>query len=274
MNVRDILSWVETFAPFEYAEPWDNVGLQVGNSKARVQRVLFALDPSSSTIREAEKLGCECLIVHHPLFLEGIRSFSVDEYPQSLIFELIRRDINLVVVHTNLDVSTKGGNYRISKLLDLSEVRPLDVNPRFFSDSRYAGMGVVGQLGSPCSITELSKKLGNLLKIDKVNLIGKPNRLVKTVAVCTGSGGSLLKKAIYRGADCFITGEVKHHDALWANEVNLSVIALGHFASEKFMMEELALDFRRWAITVNNAVEVFWFDQEKDYVESFVVEGL
>lgn len=268
MRVRDILAWIDTVAPFKYAEPWDNVGLQIGNPDEMVHRVLCALDPSSYSIDEAKRLNCDCLVVHHPLFLEGIKSLNASEYPQRYIFELIRHGISLIVAHTNLDVSKRGGNQLIAEFLDLQDIRPLDGNPKFVQDSNYVGMGIIGRFVNPCSTEELSEKLGNLLNIDRVNLVGEFGKTVRTVAVCTGSGGSLLKKVFSYGVDCFVTGEIKYHDTLWAKEVGLSVIALGHFYSEKFMMTALAKDLKYWSLASNDPIDIFEFQNEKDYVET------
>ncbi|MCX7822834.1 MAG: Nif3-like dinuclear metal center hexameric protein [Syntrophobacterales bacterium] len=262
MRVKDLLSWIDAIAPFEYAEPWDNVGLQVGDPEAPVSRVLCALEPSTSSIDEARRLGCECLIVHHPLFLEGLRSLRVGEYPQNHIFELFRRDINLIVAHTNLDVSKNGGNKHIADLLTLQNVEPIESNQRFSMRETYVGMGLLGRLRSSCSLMELSERIVSYLRAEGANLIGDPYKPIQTVAICTGSGSSLIKKVISKGIDCFITGEIKYHDAVWAKEARLSLILLGHFTSEKFMMAEFSKRLK--ALSSGTSLEVLWFEQERD----------
>jgi dinuclear metal center YbgI/SA1388 family protein len=274
MQVKDLISWLNSVAPFDYAEPWDNVGLQVGDPDASVRRVLCALDPTSSSIMEAARLGCECLVTHHPLFLEGIKTLNVSLYPQRLIFALIRQNINLIVAHTNLDVARISGNCYIADMLSLQDRKPIDANQKFSHDSRYVGMGLVGRLQHPCTVENLCFLLKKYLKVERIHVVGELNANVSVVAVCTGSGGSLLGKVKSLGADCFITGELKYHNAVWAEESKLNVIALGHFGSEKFMMERIARELKEWSVSINDPLEVFSFEREEDHITPLKCSGV
>lgn len=274
MQIKDILSWINTVAPFEYAEQWDNVGLQVGDPEASVRKVLCALDPATPSILEASKQGCQCLIVHHPLILEGLRSLNARGYPQRLVFELIRRNVNLIVAHTNLDASSYGGNRLIAEFLEIENPRSLDANPKFAEHPNYVGIGLVGKLVKPYSLAELSSRLCQFLRIPSAQVVGNSDRVVNIVAVCTGSGGTLLKKVLACGADCFVTGELKYHDAVWAKESGLSVVSLSHFHSEKFMMKWFAENLRTWSLEVNDPIEVFWFEKEEDATAVHLAKGV
>ncbi len=107
VRIKDIFDWIDSWAPFRYAEPWDNCGLQVGSLEAPVGRVLVALDPASAVLREAQGLGCQCVVTHHPLLLHPINSIRTDSWPGSVIKQALVSGIGIIAAHTNLDVSPR-----------------------------------------------------------------------------------------------------------------------------------------------------------------------
>ena len=77
-----------------------------------------------------------------------------------------------------------------------------------------------------------------------VGLVGDPKRLVKTAAVCAGTCGTIVNSVIAAGADAYLTGEMKHHHALAAQEAGLTCICLSHTVSERFILKKLARQLR------------------------------
>ena len=95
------------------------------------------------------------------------------------------------------------------------------------------GPGRIGVLPEPVLLGELVKRVKSVLGLSQVKCEGNPERLVKTVALCGGSGGSLADTAAARRADVYITGDVKHHDALKCRGLGMAIIDAGHHGTEK-----------------------------------------
>ena len=98
------------------------------------------------------------------------------------------------------------------------------------------GLGRIGILPKPLALAEFINSVKGVLDIDHVRYTGKENRMVSKVAVCTGSGGEYISLCVKLGADVYVTGEIKYHQAQLAAEAGLNVIAAGHFETENIMV--------------------------------------
>ena len=146
VRIKDIFQWIDSWAPFRYVESWDNCGLQVGNPESPATRVLVALDPASWVLREAQELGCQCVVTHHPLLFRPISSVRTDSWPGSIIRQALLAGISIIAAHTNLDAAPQGTNVQLKDLLGLDVIGPLDSEAVFCGDERYLGIGLVGLL--------------------------------------------------------------------------------------------------------------------------------
>lgn len=262
--VRDILDWLDDYAPFHYAAKWDQCGLQVGDPDGQVDRILVALDPLSASLREAEECGCQCVVTHHPLIFHPLKSVRGDEYPGSLVLRAVRSGLHVIAAHTNLDAAREGTNEHLARLFSLSAVEPLEIDPLFRGEPLYGGMGRIGSLPAPTTLEELVAKAANVLGHSGLRVVGDPGGPVHRVALCTGSGGSLVEQAVKAGCQAFITGDVKYHDARYAIEAGLAVIDVGHFASERLILEPLAAFLRSTAEKRRASVRVLVAMSERD----------
>lgn len=102
------------------------------------------------------------------------------------------------------------------------------------------GYGRVGSLERDTTVAEFAQKVREALALEHVKTTGDPNRMVRTIAVLGGGGSSLYREAAHAGAEVFVTGDVKHHDALNANALGVAVIDAGHFETERPGMQALA----------------------------------
>jgi len=229
-----------------------------------VRRVLVALDPSSGTFFEAQQHECQCLVTHHPLLFQPLTQVRPDQYPGNLLARAIRNEIALVVAHTNLDVSREGTNDQLAKLLELRDPDPLQVNPRWEGEAQYLGMGQVGNLCRAVSLDELVDRLRKLFGSADLRVVGTPAGKIHRVALCTGSGGNLVDLAVSRGAHCYITGDLKYHEAQKAIEAGLVLVDVGHFASERIVLEPLAKYLESQAKTRKLELEVLESGLERD----------
>ena len=117
VSLSELNRLVSGVAPAELAEEWDNVGLQAGDPASPVRRVLVALEASEATIAEAERLGAEAIVAHHPLIFRPISSAAATGRVGKSLTRLIQSGIGLIVAHTNLDKSEAGPNHALAEAL-------------------------------------------------------------------------------------------------------------------------------------------------------------
>jgi dinuclear metal center YbgI/SA1388 family protein len=260
--IKHILQWIDSWAPFRFAEPWDNCGLQIGDPEAHVNRIMVSLDPGSSVLDETRDLGCQCLVTHHPLFFKPINAVLTNTWPGTIIVKALACGIHIIAAHTNLDAARGGTNTQLERLLRLESVEPLEPSP--LKDDRYTGIGSIGSLPGSLPLHSLASKLGDELGKPPLRVSGDPDRLINRVAVCTGSGGSLIARVLAAGADAFVTGDMKYHDGKLAEECGLAIIDIGHFASERLILEPLSLFLKARSEAEQTDIEVFVSKSEVD----------
>jgi dinuclear metal center YbgI/SA1388 family protein len=214
------------------AESWDAVGLVCGDPEEPVRRVLFAVDPTSAVVDEVLETGADLLVTHHPLLLTAVHGVPADDPKGRLVHRLIRAGAGLFVAHTNADrAAGHGVNDALAAVLGLVDAVPLEPFP---GDPR-AGLGRVGRLERPVPLATFAEHAAAVLPatVGGVRVAGDPARTVRTVAVCGGSGGSLLQAAAHAGADVLLTSDMKHHPVSEAGESpGPAVCDVAHFATE------------------------------------------
>ncbi len=219
MTIRDIYTLLDAVAPFETQEPYDNSGLLIGDPLQEVTGVLFALDVTEPVIREAEKLGANLIVTHHPLMFDPVRRVTAETFEGRLVLRLIRAGIGLIACHTCLDKAPGGINDALAECCAL-----LDVEGE--------GFVRVGRLPESMKAGELKEYLAAALETD-VRLMGDPDKTVSRLGMCSGAGGSEWEEAAALGAEAFLSGEVKHHLALAMADAGIPCFECGHFATEQ-----------------------------------------
>jgi len=232
-NLREIVSILEELAPESIALEWDNVGLQVGDEKQKVDRVLLSLDINRSILEEARKRGCQLIISHHPLIFKPIRSVNNLDNKGQIITTAINCGISIYSAHTNLDIAADGLNDYLAGLLDIKEIKPL-------IDSNSPGR--IGKLEQKTTLEEYIRLVKKRLGLSIIRYVGKKEQLSIKVAVCNGSGAELIQPVHDAGADLFITGDIDYHEAQLAEELGLALIDAGHYNSE-IMVKDLLFDY-------------------------------
>lgn len=126
MKIKDITQFLETIAPPQYQEGYDNSGLIVGNPMTEITGVLVSLDCIEMIIDEAIERGCNLVVAHHPIVFRGLKRFTGKDYVERTIIKAIKNDIAIYAIHTNLDnVLHSGVNGRICERLGLTNCRIL-----------------------------------------------------------------------------------------------------------------------------------------------------
>ncbi len=131
-----------------------------------------------------------------------------------------------------------------------------DIYPLTIKRSR-AGLGRVGKLSAAMTLRELGEMVKEKLKITHLRYIGNPKAKIRRVALCGGSGGSLISAAISSGAEAYITGDIKYHEALDAKDAKLNIIDAGHFSTEMIFVEHVRKSLNSFFTSTGNDVKVF-----------------
>lgn len=363
-KISDIVGIINKKFPFQLAEEWDNVGLQLGDPAETVERVMVALDPLPEVLDQAIRHNCQLLITHHPLFFKPLRQLTTATSTGRLALQAARGGLSLLALHTNYDIATDGLNDLLAQYLGLQQLRPLKttnqeqlvklvvfvpegdlekVRQALFSEAHAIGnyrdctftaagegtfspqpgaeptigavgslervaerrlellvrrerlpkaiqtmlkvhpyeepafdcypllnqgvtqgLGRIGMLETPCRLAAYSDQVRERLQAGAVRLVGEPDRLVRSVALCSGSGASLLHDALRAGADLLVTGDVKYHEAREAEACGIALLDVGHFASERIMVAALQQFLETALTTAGYACDVLAAEGERD----------
>lgn len=344
MTIDDLLKTINTHVPFDTAESWDNVGLLIGDKANKITGILTALDCTKEIVDEALNKGCNTIICHHPLIFKGIKNITQQEGYGLIIRKLIKNDVNLIALHTNLDVYPKGVNAMLANKLGLEkqqilnpenipyykvqvfipeenlndfkealseagvaqegdyqycffessgtgQFKPVDnANPHigekeqishvqeyklefmieytqrtltqdlitqhhpyetpvydFIELTKQAnyGLGMIGKLKEVTTVKKFVSHVKDQLKMPSVRFSGDLNANIETVAIIGGSGIGFEYAASQKGADIFVTGDIKHHDALDAKIAGVNLLDINHY-SEYVMREGLCHLLEDW----------------------------
>ncbi len=226
MIVYDIYDFLDEKYDFSSALEYDNVGLLVGDGREKVTGVLVCLDCTDEAISEAVKQGANLIVTHHPVIFDPLKSVT----EQSLVYRLIKNGISVISAHTNLDQADGGVNDALAEAVGLSDVEKIaDIEGFFYR---------IGELSEPATSEELARAVSERLSLP-VKYVGNSS-FIKRVAVCSGSGGSMLGEVINTGVDAYITADIKHNVFMEAHEAGLTLIDAGHFNSEDIIVEPLS----------------------------------
>lgn len=227
VKVREIAGAIESFAPKEIQEPYDNSGLQVGDPEMNVSGCLLCLDVTEDILREAMKRQCNMIVSHHPLLFNGLKEVTGRTATQRIVIEALRHGIAIYSAHTNLDSTWEGVSHEMAHTLGVKNLRVL--SPANGNDE--VGLGVVGEI-TPTPKIEFLRKVKEAFNIKALRYSGQsPQLVVRKVALCGGSGASLIKDAIRSGADIYISGDMKYHD-FTSYALDIILADIGHFESE------------------------------------------
>ena len=242
-RVSDVRAMVDAIAPFELAEEWDNVGLLFGHAQAEVTRVLVALDLTQGVLEEARALGAQLILTHHPIMFSSRKRVTDEDREGRLMLGMAEAGIAHIAAHTNLDAASGGVNDTLMAAMGATNL---------------AGEGCVraGDLPEGTTLGALAALAERRLR-GPVRVYGDRETLVRRLGCCSGAGGSEIAEAKALGADCFITGEVRHHEALDAVDGGVCVLEAGHFETENPVCEVLAGALQNAADALQYKLTVF-----------------
>lgn len=218
MKISEIYAFLDDLSPFAFQEKWDNSGLNIGSMDREVEQIYISLDIDRHMLKSIKPHSL--IITHHPMIFGGLVSLDFAKYPSNMIELMIKKDISLIAMHTNFD-KTHLNKYVFEKILGLKLENE--------SDFICKTSGIWDK-------EELIELLKNKFKLETLKVVA-PKDKITSIAMTTGSGASLIDTI---EADCFLTGDIKYHDAMKAASQNLMMVDIGHYESERFFVDILA----------------------------------
>lgn len=265
MKTENLLKICYDLAPSYFAQDWDNVGLLVGDRNRKIKTLLLCLDCNSQALALAKDKKVDCIISHHPLIFSKLENLVTEGSVKPLVIDLIKNNINLISLHTNLDVTNCGVNEALLWTIDRNwaiekTLVPLDsyLHQRWMNEQQnntllYRYFAMYGRkIGDDIGFGRIAKienmHLFSLITLLKKNLASTfcqanfdYNRKITKLAVCGGAfDGDWIKNLTASGVDCLISGEIKHHDMLALAEQGISALIIGHDVSERCVLNYLS----------------------------------
>jgi len=244
--------------PAEDAQEGDRIGLLVGDRSAGVTRIAVALDQTVPMVEAAAQAGCNLLVTHHPAFWLAPTSFesaaSAATADGAVVYAAARRGVALLTMHTNLDSAPSAASMLLAP-----------VGLEFVETLQKTDPALLGQIArpiNPLSLDELARNYQRAFgRVAKV--WGNPAQEIARVAVCSGGAGEVIPDVLAAGVDCFVTGEVRHHEELYLADEGIALIELGHDISElpyRFELEKtlIAGGFSPEGIVILDPSATWW----------------
>ena len=235
-KVSKIIKRIEEFAPLNTMQKWDNSGWQINLGIEDTNRILLALDVTPSTVDEAINKKCDLILSHHPIFFNSIKTIE-----SPFIIKAIQNNIQVYSAHTNLDIAQGGVSEYLAEKCGFTD---LDTAFEFI---KYK------QFDEEKNFSKLVSTLKTIFSLPSVRVVNSQRKTYKSIAFCSGSGAEYIQDLEKIGIDVFITGDLKHHQAL--NATNMTIVDLGHFHSERFVVEIFENILKNEDVEVIAAVE-------------------
>ncbi|MDO4562727.1 MAG: Nif3-like dinuclear metal center hexameric protein [Clostridia bacterium] len=236
ISQRDLIDYIESFAPAALAAEFDNVGLLLGHTDKEINRALLCLDADLNVVKEAVRIGADIVISHHPVIFDSLKRLCDDTPQGEALLLAAKNGISLYAAHTNFDEAKGGMNDSLSSMLGMEVVSPLCE-----AGGRLCAVKPAVTLG------ELCQRVSHVLGVRSVYTTHDLHKSIHTAALCTGGGASLSQAAIDSGADVYISGDLKHAQILGMSLSNTAYIEIRHYDSEiiftKLFSQRLAARF-------------------------------
>lgn len=228
MNIGELEQILDEKLQKEKAMAWDNIGLLIGNRKTGIKKILVALELTERVFEEAIGKGCNVIIIHHPPIFSPLTRLVADEEP--ILYGCVQNNIAVYAAHTNFDIIRDGLNDYFAKKINAKNIHVAQNDPDFL----LRIFDIEEQ-----SVADFSECLKSKLQLDCVRLIGEPDKKISTVGLVTGAGVDYAELSVRCGAELFLTGDIKYHQACTLRSKNITTIDLGHYDTEKIFAEAM-----------------------------------
>ena len=233
-EIEDVVNYLDELYPFSLQEKWDNSGYLVESSGTEVSKIILALDITLDVISEAYFKGAEMIISHHPVIFDPRKNMKRNDP----VYQLVRKGIGAVCMHTNLDIAEGGTNGVI--LQKFREAFDISSEPEPFEElGNGNSLGWIVTLDEPVNSYEFGEKLKQIFGCEYIRLSRNSNYNLSKIAFCSGAGASNLGLAAEKGCDALVTGDVKHDVWIDANNSEMALFDCGHFHTENIVLPEI-----------------------------------
>ena len=262
LSCQVVMNALERIAPRHLAEDWDNTGLLVGSYAQKVERILVALDVDDTVVAEAIERSADMIVAHHPAIFRSMKQLRTDLPLGRRLAALLTHGIAVAAAHTNLDITRGGVNDVLAARLGLEKLSTFITTAQ--ADGSAESLGRIGTLPAPVAIDDFAHSVCKRLGVSHVRLVRAADRPVRRVAVVGGAGADFIDDAVRRGADVYVTGDVKYHEAQRAAEQGMHLIDAGHFGTEVPVLPVLADLLRAELAAEHGTVEILVTETQRD----------
>lgn len=221
-TVKNIYDYINSIAPFDTQESWDNSGFLIGDMKREVRKCVVSLDVTQDVLELSANERADLIVSHHPIIFSKMNSI----YSNSAVFKAVQSNVAIIAAHTNFDIADGGINDALAEQLDLSDITKSD-----------NGFLRVGNLPKPMNSSELSLHVKEKLGCNSVRFSAS-SKVITKIAFCGGAGADFTESAKML-ADAYVTGDASYHNFLDASEDDFCLVAAGHFDTEIFGVKAL-----------------------------------
>lgn len=227
MKLQSIIQSLENIAPLDIAEEWDNVGLLINPLRPRnVKKILLTIDLTESVADEAIATKSELIIAYHPILFRPTNRLNADNAYDRTVMKLVQKNIAVYSPHTALDAVIGGVNDWLADGVGEGEVSVLQP-----IENSEAGQGRLVELTRPVKFKTLVQRIKKHLGLKTVRIAtATEDAPIQTVALCAGAGTDAFNGI---QADCYLTGEMSHHNVLAATLNGAHVILCEHTNTER-----------------------------------------
>jgi len=227
MKLQTVIQPLENIAPPSLAEDWDNVGLLINPLRPRnVKKILLTIDLTEPVADEAIASKTDLIVAYHPILFQPANRLNANNAYDRAVMKLVQKNIAVYSPHTALDAVIGGVNDWLADGVGDGEVSVLQ--PIENSD---AGQGRRVELKRSVKLKTLAQRIKKHLGLKNLRLAAASEDMpIKTVALCAGAGTDAFKGI---QADCYLTGEMSHHNVLAATLNGSHVILCEHTNTER-----------------------------------------
>lgn len=227
MKLTDVLKKLEEVAPVALSDEfckkysmYDNSGIII-DCGGEANGALFSLDLSEKSVTEAQRAGFNLIVTHHPAIYGGVTRINF----RDPIARCIRNGISVISMHLNFDAAPKGIDYRLMRGLGGSDAE-------IFEDVDGGGYGRVYSV-RPVKFTEYFENVKKEFSTSRALAFGGEREVTKVASFCgAGCDGKAIGFAVTRGADVFVSSDMKHHEIAALLNDKINVIHLTHYSAE------------------------------------------
>jgi dinuclear metal center YbgI/SA1388 family protein len=230
MQTSDLQTYLDVILESSRIKDYCPNGLQV-EGRPEIKKIVGGVTASQALLDAAIAVKADAILVHHGYFWRGEQE-AITGIKKNRLQTLLRNDLNLFAYHLPLDIHPEfGNNVQLAKQLGFKVVGGLEPeNPR--------SVGLYGELSNEMTVAELSAKIRHVLGRECI-FVADPDKVIKTIAWCTGAAQSMIDKAVDLGVDVYLSGEISEPTVHIARETGIAYFSAGHHATERYGVKAL-----------------------------------